>query len=105
MQVQLLPAENIKTLQHYAVALMVGMYTLKSQEEYHRYADNLGLLDDTESTQARLMIGRFRELIKLYQKQLEACLERIPEEIDAKAIIAELQKNVTKKKKKPIKEE
>ena len=33
MQVQLLPAENIKTLQHYAVALMVGMYMKKPIKE------------------------------------------------------------------------
>lgn len=92
MDLTYVDAKNLKNLEHYAVALVMGVLSLKTLEQYHVRAEDIGILKEDMSCRANTIIWDLRRDMKLYQDQLESVLELLPEDFSTDTIIETLQK-------------
>lgn len=89
--------KKLNNLEDYAVSLAYGMISLKTLENLHIQAINLGILTEDLSCRANTIIWDIRRDIRLYQEQLESVLELIPnDKLDVEKIIEHMKP--TKKK-------
>ena len=76
--IKFVDAEEMTTAEDYATALICGVATLKTLELYHTTAFNKGLLSEAEAECGQSIVFNIRQVMKLYQKQLESLLEKSP---------------------------
>ncbi len=86
--IQFVSAEKVKTLEHYAAALVSSMVTLRTLESFHIAAFNQGLLEEDEAETGKTICWEIRRLMALYKTQMENVLDRT--ELDEDSIIASL---------------
>lgn len=97
MEVTFVDAKKLKTLEDYSVALISGMLSLRTLEEYHKRAVDIGILTEDLSCRANTIIWDIRRMLKLYKDQVESVLELLPDEFNATMIIENLKKqHITK---------
>lgn len=97
MDLTYVDAKNLKSLEHYAVALVMGILTLNTLETYHIRAEDLGILEEDMSCRANTIIWDLRRNMKLYHDQLKSVLELLPEDFTPDSIIESLkQQELTK---------
>jgi len=80
-------SKNLKTLEQYAIALVSGMISLKTLENYHIRANEIGILTEDLICRANTIVWDIRRDIKLYRDQLESVLELLPDTFNAETII------------------
>mgnify|MGYP003616944581 CR=1 FL=1 len=106
MDLTYVDAQNLKSLEHYAVALVMGILSLKTLETYHIKAEDLGILKDDMSCRANTIVWDLRRDIKLYYDQLQSILELLPDDFNPDSIVESLKiqeltkaRQMTRKKK------
>jgi len=95
-ELQFVNAEQLKTLDQYAAALISSMISLRTLESFHIAAFKKGILDEVEGSTANALCGRIDKLLKLYQTQIENVLERT--EITEQQLLENLQSLMPKKR-------
>lgn len=91
--------KKMNSLEHYAMSLMTGMLSLKTLENFHIRAIDLGLMPEDMMCQANTMVWDIRRLLKIYQNQMECALELIGGDFDVNGILTHLRKdNATQRK-------
>ncbi len=85
-------AKSLKTLEDYAIALASGMLSLKTLENFHIRAVEIGILSEELSCKANTIVWDLRRDIKLYQELLEGVLELLPDDFNAGSIIEKMKK-------------
>ena len=83
-------ASKLKSLEDYAVALTSVIITLKTLESFQVRAMELGILPEDMECRTNTILWDLRRMIKLYQDQLEACLELLPEDFTPESIVKSL---------------
>lgn len=106
MEVTYVEPNSLKNLEGYAVALVTGMLSLKTLENFHIKAVDIGILKEDQTCRCNTIVWDIRRCIKLYQDQLESVLELLPSDFNAQAIVEMLKKqqltkarSMTRKKK------
>lgn len=89
--------ENLKTLEEYAVYLTSGMLTLMTLQNMQVHAIKIGILPEDLAERANTIVWDVRRQLGLYQTQLEAVLELIPDGFDHQAILDRLKASELKK--------
>jgi len=80
--------KNLNSLEDYAISLAYGMISLKTLENLHIKAIDIGILTEDLSCRANTIIWDIRRDIRLYQEQLESVLELVPDDkLDVDKII------------------
>jgi len=92
MEVTYVDAKKLKTLEEYAVCLVTGMFSLKTLENYHIRAIEIGILTEDLNCRANTIVWDMRRMLKLYQDQLESVLELLPDDFNTDKIIELLKK-------------
>ncbi len=92
MEITYIDEKNLKTLEDYCVFLVTGMLSLKTLQNMHVKAIEIGILPEDMACRSNTMIWDIRRLIKLYQEQLETILELLPSDFNAEEIIKAMQK-------------
>lgn len=92
MEVTYVDAKKLKTLEEYAIALVTGMFSLKTLENYHIRAIEIGILTEDLNCRANTIVWDMRRMLKLYQDQLEGVLELLPDDFNTSTIIETLKK-------------
>ncbi len=93
MDLTYVDAKNLKNLEGYAVALTTGMLSLKTLENFHIRAIEIGILPEDLSCRCNTIVWDLRRMIKLYKDQLESVLELLPDDFNATSIIDMLKKS------------
>lgn len=106
--IQFVNASAIKTLEHYAAALMSGMISLRTLEQFHVIAFTKGLLDEDQAERGKTICWEIRRLVLLYKAQMDDVLEHV--DMDEQSIITALAAltcdvKVKKQRKKKVKDE
>jgi hypothetical protein len=100
-EVSFVNAKSLKTLEHYAAALLSGMISLGTLELFHQQALKKGILDEDEQETAKTICWELQRLLALYRTQINHVLERT--ELDEKTVLNSLieilKQPKTKKKK------
>ncbi len=86
-------AKKFKSLEEYAIALVTGMLSLKTLENFHIHAVQIGILSEDLACRANTIVWEIRRNIKLYQDQLESVLELLPEDFNVTKIVEVLKAN------------
>jgi hypothetical protein len=85
----LVSAQNMKTLEQYGAAVILGLASLKTLESFHVQAFAKGLLDNDEMETGKTICWEIQRLIALYRTQVEHIVDRTG--LDEKLVIAHLQ--------------
>ncbi len=86
--VQFVSAKQMKSLEHYAAALVTGVISLKTLESFHTEAFKLGLLDEDEQETGKTILWEIQRILALYQAQIQHVLDRT--KLDEESIINHL---------------
>lgn len=98
---QFVTAKNMKNLEQYGAACIIGMGSIRTFESFHVEAVKQGLLDADEEETAKTILWELQRLIMLYKTQIEHICDRT--ELNEKKVIQEvhaLMKQPLKRKKK-----
>ncbi len=93
MEIKLVEASKMKSLEDYLVALVTGMISLKTLESFHVQAVNLGVLKEDQECRANTILWDFKRLNKLYHDQADSVLELLPDDFAIEKIIEKLKAN------------
>ena len=85
-------ADKMKSLEEYAISLVMGLVSLKTLEGFHIKAIDLGVLKEDQECRLNTIIWDIKRLIKLYQDQLASVLELIPDDFNIDSIMDSLRK-------------
>ena len=97
MEVTFVDAKKLKSLEDYAVSLVSGMLSIKTLEEFHTRAIEIGILSEDLNCRGNTIIWDMRRMLKLYQDQLESVLELLPDDFNTDKILEMLkQQTLTK---------
>lgn len=102
MDIQLVDAKKMKTLEEYVTSLVTGFISLKTLETFHVEAIHKGLLDQDESETATTILWELKRLMKLYQGQAHHVFARIPDEINMESVIQKLKEQTLSKARQTI---
>lgn len=104
MKLEFINANDLKTLEHYLVALGTGLLSLKTLETFHLKALEIGILDEAEMQQVLYTVQSLRIIFQSYKKLMDTITERLPENISMQDIANEyLKNNIKAHPKKPKK--
>lgn len=93
--------EEMESLDQYAIALVLGMISLKSLVGFHQKALDLGILKEDQECRLNTIIWDIGRLNRLYLMQAESVLELLPDKINVDTILEALKaKELPKKRKK-----
>lgn len=93
MQIKLVDAKHMKSLEDYLIALVAGLISIKTLESFHAKAILLGILKEDQECRANTAIWDCKRLHKIYMEQADSVLELLPDDISFEKIISELSKN------------
>lgn len=82
--------KSLKSLEDCAIFLTSGMLTLKTLQNHQVRAIEIGIMKEDMNERANTIIWDLRRLLKLYQDQLEATLELLPDDFNGQAILEKL---------------
>ena len=74
--VQFVNSSEVKTIEQYGAALLVGLISLKTLGGFHVTALNRGLLDEDEMESAKTILWEIERLHNLYRVQMQHVLDR-----------------------------
>lgn len=94
MDLTILDAKRINSLEDYAVFLGAGLLSLMSLQNGQVMGIEAGIMTDDLQTSANVLIWDLRRLIELYKKQLIETCELLPEEFSPENTI----NNILRKK-------
>ncbi len=86
--------QQLETLEQYGVALVVGMATIRTLEQFHIRGYKLGLYAGDEQEVSKTICWELRRLMQLYKQQFEHVAARC--ELDPQEILANLSKLASK---------
>jgi hypothetical protein len=92
MDITYADAKNMKNLEQYAVALIVGMFSLKTLEDFQLRAIEIGIMPEDLNCRANTILWDMKRILKLYRDQLESVLELLPVDFKVDMIIENLKK-------------
>lgn len=84
--------KSLKSLEELIVFLATGKASLKTLLILQVKAIKAGLMTEDMNERAAHMIGCLQDLMKLYEKQMETCLELLPDDFKAEPVIERLKK-------------
>lgn len=90
VQIRLVDAKDLETLEDYATSLLTGVASLKTLECYHLHAFNKGILEEDEIKLCESIRHDLERLMRLYITQMENILDRT--NITQEDILNELRK-------------
>lgn len=93
MQLNLVEAKRMKSLEDYVCSLIIGIISIETLESFHAQAINLGLLQEDQECRANTIIWDCKRLTKLYMDQAESVFELLPEEYTFEKVIQKLKEN------------
>ncbi len=99
MQIKLVDSKSMATLEHYVVALVTGLISLRTLEGYHIAAVNLGILKEDQECRANTIVWDIIRLRKIYSDQIDAALELLPSDFDVTEILKDLKTKEVRKNK------
>lgn len=85
-------AKSVKNLESYVIMLVSALISLKTLEDIEVQAINIGILPEDLMCRANTIIWDIRRTMSLYQIQVEAVLELLPEDFNASSIVDMLKK-------------
>lgn len=85
--------KKMNSLEHYAAALITGMLSLKTLENFHIRATELGIMPEDMMCNANTIVWDIRRLLKIYQNQIERCLELIPDDFKVEAVFSSIKRD------------
>ncbi len=91
MDLKIVEARKMKSLEEYSMALVLGLISLQTLDSYHVRAIELGILKEDMACQANTIAWDLRRAMKQYRDQLESVLDLLPEDFDYQQIITNLQ--------------
>lgn len=98
--------EEMETLDQYAIALVLGMVSLKSLTGFHQKALDLGVLKEDEECRLNTIVWDIGRLNRLYLMQAESLLERLPDTLNIDSILTSLKaKELPRKRRKKVSHE
>lgn len=84
--------KSLKSLEDYAIFLTSGMLSLMTLQNIQVRAIEIGIMPEDLNERANTMVWDVRRQIQMYQQQLNAVLELLPEDFNAVPIIEKLKK-------------
>lgn len=78
MDISTLDAESMKTIEEYALLLLVGLASVSSLERYQERALQLGFLEKDEEEYAQCILYDLKRIKNAFTFQMENILERSP---------------------------
>lgn len=90
--------EEMETLEQYAIALVLGMISLKSLIGFHQKALNLGILKEDQECRLNTIVWDIGRLNRLYMEQADSVFEMLPSEINIDTILKALKAKELPKK-------
>ena len=93
MQIKLVEAKHMKSLEDYLIALVAGLISIKTLESFHAKAILLGILKEDQDCRANTAIWDCKRLQKIYMEQADSVLELLPDDISFDTIVSHLAKN------------
>lgn len=97
----------IETLEHYAVALTLGLMSMQTLAQFHVSAVDKGILADDMIQRTKVILWDIMRTGEQYKDQLRAVLELLPEDFNAESVMEEFKrkeieraKHLTRKAKK-----
>lgn len=93
MELKYVDSKNLKSLDDYLVALVMGIISLETLQSFHEKSINLGILKEDQECRANTLLWDFKRLRKLYFEQAESVLELLPEGLSIENVIAKLTAN------------
>lgn len=97
-------AKNMKSLEDYAVCLVMGLLSLKTLETYQARVMQLGILKEDQECRTNTILWDLHRMMKMYQDQADSVLELLPDDINPQTIIQSMQAKAVAKAKQTIKE-
>lgn len=92
----------INSLEEYTAVLLRDAMGLKAFDNNQAEAIEVGILTEDQAERANTIIWDIRRLIKQVQQQLHSVFELIPEDLNFKEIISNIQKKEEERTKKEI---
>lgn len=93
MQIKLVEAKNMKSLEDYLISLVTGLISIKTLESFHAQAINLGILKEDQECRGNTILWDCKRLQKLYMDQADSVLQLLPDDISLPNIVNKLIKN------------
>ncbi len=93
MQIKLVEAKKMKSLEDYLIALVTGMISIKTLESFHAQAINLGILKEDQECRGNTILWDCKRLQRLYLDQADSVLQLLPDEISLPDIVNKLIEN------------
>jgi len=84
--------KSLKSLEELVVFLGGGKASLQTLLILQAKAIKAGIMQEDMNVRAAHILGCIQDLIKLYEKQMEACLELLPDDFKAEPVIERLKK-------------
>lgn len=103
MDLSLVDAKQMKTLESYGVALITGMISLQTLASYHVRAVEIGILKEDHIERCNTILWDIKRLLAQYKTQTEAVLELLPDAFSIETVVEALKKNQVTQAKKMIK--
>jgi hypothetical protein len=84
--------KNIKTIEDYGFALVLGLLSLRTLSNTQSRVLELGILSEDEMLKASTIIWELHRNMKLYQEQFDDVIKKIPQGIDVNVMLDKLRK-------------
>jgi len=105
MENKYVSASEVKTLEDYAFALVLGNLTLQTLFSFHKRAIEIGILKEDQECRAQTILWDLKRVTTLYLQQAASVLELLPEDYNFENIMDKIKdveikkaKEITKKK-------
>lgn len=90
MEYRYVDASKMKSLEDYAIALVMGILSLKTLESFHVRAVDLGVLKEDHECRLNTIVWDLKRIMKLYNDQLASILELVPDDFNVESIMESL---------------
>ena len=109
MELKIVEAKKMKSLEDYLIALVSGLISIQTLQSFHEQAVNIGILKEDQVCRANTIVWDLKRLYLIYFQQAESIRELIPEEFNFENLLNKLKeterKTITNKQKKDVRKE
>lgn len=93
MQYSYVDVDKMKSLEEYAVSVVMGLMSLKTIMSYHAKAQSLGILTEDQTILANTILWDISRLLKACIEQADSVLELVAGDITIESILEDLKKH------------